>query len=92
MYVLSHNVLYGKDDKFAKGGFFCVKPSLKRHDYQYEDGHPLYIEDAHIHTDKRCCDVLSMFVLSKCQFGNLFGAPDALTHLDACNLLLIFVL
>ena len=24
----------------------------------------------------RCCDVLSMFVLSKWQFWNLFGAPD----------------
>ncbi len=40
----------------------------------------------------QCCDVLSMFVLSKWQFWNLFGAPDALTGLGARTFLLIFVL
>ena len=41
---------------------------------------------------KRCCDVLSMFVLSKWQFWNMFGAPDTLTLLNAHTFLLIFVL
>ena len=39
----------------------------------------------------RCCDVLSMFVLSKWQVGTLFGAPDALTRLGAHTFLLTFV-
>ena len=40
----------------------------------------------------RCCDVLSMFVLSKWQFCNLLGAPDRLTSLGARTFQLIFVL
>ena len=36
-----------------------------------------------IGTQIRCFDVLSMFVLSKWQFWNLFGAPDVLTLLSA---------
>ena len=39
----------------------------------------------------QCIDELSMFVLSKWQFGTSFGAPDPLTRLGARTFLLIFI-